>query len=117
MVHSASSKSGKQPFSEKSLQKARKILNGMIEDAQVRLDLKMIECTEFQNRNRGNLEQVITDQARLAANLANLERMIGEANTGQKDMAKEIEGLEEKIAAATKAYNDQLALDTAEMTS
>jgi len=116
LVHSASTKS-KQPFSEKSLQKARKILNGMIEDAQKRLDVKMIECTEFQNRNRGNLEQVITDQARLSSQLANLERMIGEANTGQKDMAKEIELLEEKIAAATKAYNEQLAIDTAEMTS
>jgi hypothetical protein len=119
LVHAAVKKSttSKQPFSEKSLGKARNILNGMIEEAQKHMDEKMVECTQFQARNRGNLEQVVTDQARLASQLANLERLIGEANTGQKDMAAEIEKLEEKRGAAEKAYNDQLAIDTAEMTS
>merc|ERR1719424_2410663 len=118
LVHAASKK-GKttQPFSEESLAKARNILNGMIEEAQVSLDLKMIECTTFQNRNRGNLEQVVTDQATIASQLANLERLIGEANNGQKDMAAAMEKLEEKRGAAEKAYNEQLKLDQAEMTS
>ena len=46
--------SGKQDpqFSEKSIAKARKILNGMVEEAQGRLDLKDIECKEFYQRNQ-----------------------------------------------------------------
>jgi myosin heavy subunit len=118
LVHAASKKSMKGPqFTEESLAKARVILNGMIEEAQKSLDLKMVECTQFQNRNRGNLDMVNTDRSRLNSQLAELERLISEANRGQKDMAFEMEKLGEKRAAEEKAYNDQNDLDTAEMTS
>merc|ERR1719321_782086 len=54
-----------QPFEEASIDKARKILNGMIESAQVQLDKKVIECEEFYERTRGLEEQIRTDLARL----------------------------------------------------
>merc|ERR1719473_90198 len=118
MVHHASSKkrtsSLKQDpeFSEESLQKARKILNGMIETAQVELDAKTIECVEFRNRNRGQLEQVVADIARLTAQISNWERIKSESKTAMDEIAIAIEKLEQKRGEAEKAYLDQLAIDT-----
>merc|ERR1719235_2080132 len=50
-----------QPFTEAALTKARNVLNGMVESAQIELDAKMIQCKEFYDRNRGAWEQVKTD--------------------------------------------------------
>merc|ERR1719161_1859738 len=119
LVHASAKKSiaDRQPFSEESLAKARKILNGMIEEAQKALDLKMIECTAYKARNRGQLEQVNADLSRLGEQLANLERMISEANSGQKEITAEMEKLEERRADEKGAYEKQLAADELEMTS
>merc|ERR1719183_2506207 len=59
-------------FDEESLQKARAILNGMMEDAWKELDDVIFECKEFQERNRGTYGQVVTDIARLGSQLAKL---------------------------------------------
>merc|ERR1719409_2185911 len=64
-----------QPFDEASLAKALKYLNQMMVDAWKELDEKVIECKEFEDRNRGTFEQVMTDIARLAEQIADLERM------------------------------------------
>lgn len=102
-------------FSEESLAKARRILNGMVEDAQTRLDLKTIECHNFRDRNRANFEQVVADQARLGSQLAELGGLIQNANAGIKDMADKMEVVEESKAAAQKAYDDTKAEDDIEM--
>lgn len=115
LVHASTKSSNGQPFSEASLAKARKILNGMIEEAQVSLDLKTIECKTFQNRNRGQLEQVNNDISRLGEQLANLERLIAEANSGGKSVDADIEKLEEKLGEEQMAYETQLAADEKEM--
>jgi len=66
----------KQPFDEDSLAKARKYLNEMMESAWKELDDKVIECKEFEDRNRGSFEQVMTDIARLGEQIADLQRVI-----------------------------------------
>merc|ERR1719163_1667365 len=67
-----------QPFDEGSLAKARKYLNEMMEAAWAELDDKVIECKEFEDRNRGHFEQIITDIARLGEQIADLQRVISE---------------------------------------
>merc|ERR1719388_775668 len=68
----------KQPFDEDSLAKARKYLNEMMESAWKELDDKVIECKEFEDRNRGHFEQVMTDIARLGEQIADWQRVISE---------------------------------------
>merc|ERR1719443_677490 len=80
-----------QPFSEKSLQKARKILNGMVEEAQVQLDKKMISCKEFYDRNRGAYGQVRTDLSRLGEQIADLIRLQGDSNKGIQEVDTQIQ--------------------------
>lgn len=106
---------GNQEFSEESLAKARRILNGMVEDAQTRLDLKTIECHNFRDRNRANFEQVAADQARLGTQLIELGGLIQDANAGIKDMSDKLEAVDEKLAEAQKAYDDMKREDDAEM--
>merc|ERR1719235_975962 len=67
-----------QPFDEDSLAKARKYLNEMMEAAWEELDNKVIECKEFEDRNRGQFEQIMTDIARLGQQIADLQRVISE---------------------------------------
>jgi len=68
------------PFDEASLEKALKILNNMIEKAWKDLDDEMIKCKEFEDRNRGTFDQVMTDLARLGEQISDLERQRSEAN-------------------------------------
>ena len=63
-----------QGFGEESLQKARRILNGMIESAWLDLDAAIIDCRTFSLRNRKTYAQVVTDLNRLGAQVADLER-------------------------------------------
>merc|ERR1719182_485292 len=67
-----------QPFDEDSLAKARKYLNEMMESAWKELDDKVIECKEFEDRNRGHFEQLMTDIARLGEQIADLQRVISQ---------------------------------------
>merc|ERR1719207_184765 len=50
----------------------------MMEGAWAELDSKVIECKEFEDRNRGSFEQVMTDIARLGEQIADLQRVISE---------------------------------------
>jgi len=70
------------PFSEASLKKANAILNNMIEKAWEALDNEIMKCKEFEDRNRGTYDQVMTDLARLGEQIADLERMRSEAIEG-----------------------------------
>lgn len=57
----------------KAIDKARTILNQMMESAQEELDAKMMACKEFRERNRASWEQVRTDLLRLSGKISDLE--------------------------------------------
>merc|ERR1712224_615753 len=88
---------GKQPFSEKSLAKARMILNGMVEEAQDRLDEKEIECKEFENRNRKAWAAARADQARLAEQITGHITVIGKCETGIQVCTKMIDEVKDTM--------------------
>jgi len=104
------------PFDEASLDKAKKILNNMIEKAWEALDDEMVKCKEFEDRNRGTFEQVMTDLARLGEQIADLERQRSEAN--ENINTKEAEWLQIKLdlQTQTQGYTKIKWLNTQEMT-
>merc|ERR1719298_302206 len=93
-----------QPFAEESLAKARKYLNEMVEKAWHELDDKLIECKEFEDKNRGTFEQVMTDIARLAEQIADLERLKSEATEMINMKEQEISGVQEQLKKETDIY-------------
>jgi hypothetical protein len=103
-------------FDEASLEKARKILNGMMEQSQVELDAKMIECKEFEARNRGTFEQVTTDISRLGSQMADLDRLRSEANNGISAKSDEMDDSEALLRDETSQYQRIKLEDEAEMT-
>jgi len=117
LVHSMQKTSQKaaQPFSEKSLAKARKILNGMIEEAQNRLDEKEIECKEFENRNRKAWDATRKDQARLAEQITGHIGVIGKAEQGIKMCDDMIDDLKETMQKEYEQYMKIKKADDAEM--
>merc|ERR1719230_812890 len=68
-----------QPFDEASLAKALRYLNKLVETAWDELDHKLIDCKEFEDKNRGTFQQVMTDIARLAEQIADLQRLKSQA--------------------------------------
>merc|ERR1719337_742226 len=94
----------KQPFSEDSLAKARKYLNQMMEGAWAELDDKVIECKEFEDRNRGSFEQVMTDIARLGEQIADLQRVISETVEFINTKEVEILAVQAKLKQETVIY-------------
>jgi hypothetical protein len=105
----------KQPFSEKSLAKARKILNGMVEEAQGRLDVETIRCKVFYDRNRGTFAQVMADLARLSAQIADLTRVIGETTDNIASTNSLIVDNEAKFTEEKQAYDKDRAADELDM--
>merc|ERR1719390_6537 len=93
-----------QPFSEDSLAKARKYLNQMMEGAWAELDSKVIECKEFEDRNRGSFEQVMTDIARLGEQIADLQRVISETVEFINTKDLEILAVQAKLKQETTIY-------------
>merc|ERR1719464_2185535 len=89
---------------EDSMQKARKILNNMIYGAWLELDDVVFECKEFQERNRGTYEQVVSDLARLGSQLAKLgeeqvaaNQGVAKADTERKDADSRLETLQSEF--------------------
>jgi len=113
--HGESHNHDKQPFSEKSLAKARKILNGMVEEAQGRLDVTSIQCKVFYDRNRGNFAQVMADLARLSSQIADLTRVIGETTDNIAATNQLILENHNKHIAAKLAYDTDRAADEVDM--
>merc|ERR1719313_532898 len=105
----------KQPFSEKSLAKARKILNGMVEEAQGRLDVETIRCKVFYDRNRGTFAQVMADLARLSAQISDLTRLIGETTDNIATTNQLIIDNEAKFTEEKQAYDKDRAADELDM--
>merc|ERR1719482_1331177 len=100
----SSKRMSKQPFSEASLSKALKYLNQMMESAWAELDDKVIECKEFEDRNRGSFEQTMTDIARLGEQIADLQRVIAETVEFINTKDLEILAVQAKLKQETTIY-------------
>jgi hypothetical protein len=95
-------------FTEESMKKARKVLNSLIEKAWKEMDAKLIECKEFEDKNRGTFEQVMTDIARLAEQIADNEKTkaqaIEEILVKDREMHAVVEKLKMEYAAYMRTY-------------
>jgi len=115
LVRTAASGSSTQPFSEASLDKARVVLNGMVESSWKEMDDKIIECKEFEEQNRGTYEQVTTDISRLVEQISDLQRIETESISGISSSEQEISDVEASLAEETKIYQQIYAVNNAEM--
>merc|ERR1719181_1719398 len=104
-----------QPFSEASLDKARVVLNGLVEASWKEMDDKIIECKEFEEQNRGTFEQVTTDISRLVEQISDLQRIESESINGIDATEQEISDVEASLAEETKIYLQIYAVNAAEM--
>merc|ERR1719272_1580660 len=115
LVRITSSGMSTQPFSEASLDKARVVLNGMVEASWKEMDDKIIECKEFEEQNRGTYEQVTTDISRLVEQISDLQRIESESINGGTSSEQEITDVEASLAEETKIYQQIYAVNSAEM--
>mmetsp|Transcript_136131 Transcript_136131/g.271529 ORF Transcript_136131/g.271529 Transcript_136131/m.271529 type:complete len:1062 (+) Transcript_136131:111-3296(+) len=112
----ASMRARGQAFDESALQKARKILNGMIERAWVDLDRVLLSCKEFKEMNRQTFSQVTTDIARLGSQAANLERKKATANMDIADKNSRFNNLQTQLSKKLQEFNAKRAENRAELT-
>merc|ERR1719230_1742646 len=105
----------RQPFEEASLEKARKVLNELVEKAWKELDDKIIECKEFEEKNRGTYEQVVTDIARIGEDIADFIKAKGEAQECINVKEQEIIELVAVLKTETEVYMKNLLEDQREM--
>jgi hypothetical protein len=103
-------------FSEESLAKARRALNGLVEKAWIELDDKIMVCKGFEDMNREMYGQVTRDIARLIAQINDLERIEAEAVDGIAMKEQEIIDTEALLDQETASYNAEYATNSAELT-
>jgi len=115
LVRTTTSGQASQPFSEASLDKARTVLNGMVETAWKEMDDKIIECKEYEEQNRGTFDQVTTDISRLVEQISDFQRLETEAIDGIQQMETEILDVEAELAKESKVYKEIFAANNAEM--
>merc|ERR1719210_2997245 len=104
LIHMTASGKKKGAFDEDSMQKARKILNKMMLDAWGELDDVIFECKEFEERNRGTYEQVVTDLARLGSQLSRLGELRVSSQQGILDRDQARKDAEERLEDLTREY-------------
>merc|ERR1719191_277159 len=80
--------------------KARKVLNELIVKAWIELDHVLLNCKEFEDRNRGTFAQVMTDIARLAEQIADNERIKAES-------IEQIQVKDRELAAAAAKLKEE----------
>merc|ERR1719507_867707 len=107
LVHMTTSEKATGAFDEASMQKARRILNGMMLEAWGELDDVVFECKEFQERNRGTYEQVVADLARLGSQLSRLSELRVGANQGIVDADRERKDAEERLEKVTTEFTEE----------
>jgi len=116
LVHRSVEGKSKQPFAEESIEKGRKVLNELIEKSWVELDDKNVQCHEFYWRNRGTYDQVVTDIARLAETIADLNRIKAESIEGIAVKEQEIIQVTALLKKETEVYLKILFENRREMT-
>merc|ERR1719329_1729212 len=116
LVEATAEGRSKQPFSEESMEKARLVLNEMVESAWKELDEKIIECKEYEEQNRGTYDQVATDLGRLVEQITDLSRIESEAIENINHKEQEILDVEGELALESKNYKTTRAQNEAELT-
>jgi len=96
-------------LNDEDIERAILILNGLIQDAWVRLDAKVTECKEFEARNRDTYEQVMIDLARLGSQIAAAEGERTQALTDLAEVGSQIKLVNEAKEEAHRQY--QLVFD------
>jgi len=105
------------PPSEEMLNRAREILNGLIEQAQVELDTETIKCKEFHDSNREMHGQAIADINRISGVIGNLARMMGAAEASIQEAIAAMQVIDEEILKVQKAYDAERLVDETMMQS
>merc|ERR1719458_663870 len=116
LIHMTTSGKGGVAFDEDSMQKARKILNRMMLDAWGELDDVIFECKEFEERNRGTFEQVVTDLARLGSQLSRLGELRVDASQGEENMDAEEKDAKERLEKLTMVFTEKRFENSRELT-
>merc|ERR1719409_860324 len=80
------------------------------------LDDKVISCKEFEDRNRGAFDQVMTDIARLGESIADYERLKSESEENINVKETEITTMVEMIKKEETIYTKILYENRREMT-
>merc|ERR1719161_1516126 len=94
---------------------ARKVLNELVEKAWKELDDKIIECKEFEEKNRGTYDQVVTDIARIGEDIADFLKEKGAAQECINVKESEIIELTAVLKKETEVYMKNLLEDQREM--
>jgi hypothetical protein len=116
MAKVATTGSNQQGFDETSLEKARLVLNGMVEKSWKELDDKLIGCKEFEEQNRGSFHQVVTDISRLVEQISDLDRAGSEAMEGVASKEADIQTAQQSLEAESRTYNQIKMANEAELT-
>merc|ERR1719316_296258 len=98
-------------FAEASVQKARRILNTMIEEAWADLDLILIACKEFYLRNRKTYVQVIRDLNRLGSQISDADRRRIAAQEGIAEQMRIKGVLDAELLKQTRLYTTERNAD------
>jgi len=110
LVRLTSSKRSAGSLDETEIQKGRRLLNQMMLDGWEELDDILFEYKEFQARNRGEYEQVVSDLSRLGSQLARLggrevsaSQGINDADRERKEGEARLERLSQDLMAKKKS--------------
>jgi len=115
LLHGTLNPSEDVALDEKSIHKARGILNDMIVQAQKELDSKTLSCKEFKHKNRKNFSQVQSDLSRLGSQIADLERLKAEAGKVIESADTEIRYISETREEAQMDYDNVRKQDDEEL--
>jgi hypothetical protein len=103
-------------LNDKSIAKAVKILNVMIENAEEEIDKVTITCKAFHARNRALYKAIVSDLGRIGAEMSNLDRVKASSNACIAEAKQNVQAIEEKKKWPKAAYKREFALDDAELT-
>merc|ERR1719313_788895 len=105
-----------QSFAEDSLAKALKYLNMLTVKAWKELDDKLIECKEFEDKNRGSFKQVSTQIATLSEYISDLSAMKAQATEMINVKEQEIIATTAMLKKETEIYMKIFLENKMEMT-
>jgi len=92
-------------FDETSMEKARVVLNNLVEKAWVELDDKIIQCKEYQEMNRATFDQVVLDMSRLNEQITDLQRIETESIDKIGRFDAEIRQVHQDFEKEARTYN------------
>jgi len=87
-----------------SIETANNIIRRFIVVGWQELDKEIIKCKEFEDRNRGTYDQVMTDLRRLAEQISDLERQRAEANENINTKEMEFVQVQTELRKQTMIY-------------